>query len=461
MYKDSMMKREAQRLRKSYYFITFLALLVITITFNLSHYIIMKKQNDEAIARLEETVTKLTLSRLEEEVKTVFQYIDYERAYFKNEQNLYEADKQAAEKLDEAIKPKLVQYINSLKLIDDGYFWIHEISRNQNQEVYIKRIAHGFLDNEQMFKLDSIADEDGFPFKEEYLSISKTGEAFLEYYFPKPNDALPYPKLAYSKLYEDFSWIIGTGVYLDDIELVIKEEENIASFITRNQLSADVIGFLLIIIVIILFVLFIDKAMQKIINDSYKRILLAETALKEEKRKVDEAYALMKELADHDELTGLKNRRSGLERLSLEAARARRANSTFCVALGDIDHFKNINDGYGHETGDLLLIKVARTLEAGIRVEDMALRWGGEEFLLLLSDSTLAEALEVAERLREAISKQNIIFNGETLSVTITIGVAEYHPGERITDLVSRADKAMYKGKALGRNRVIASTKPQ
>ncbi len=457
-YRDSQIKTEAALIRKRYYLITFITLSALLITFNLSHYIVLKDQSDQAAKSLEDTVNRLSINKLKDQINMVFQYMDFERKKFIDELSA-SGDPALVQRAEAQLKARLAECVKDLYLPDDAYIWIHEIIHDQNGKVYIKRLAHRFSPEGGIIQLEHYDDE-GFPFKEEYLSVQKTGEALLYYYYPKPNDSMPYPKMSYSRLYKDYSWIIGAGVYLDNIELVIKQEQSIAESANRNRISKDNLGFLLIILIIIAFMVFVDRIMHKAIKSSYARILLVENALKEEKLKLDEAYALMKELAEHDELTGLKNRRSGLARLELELARAKRAKASFCVALGDIDHFKIINDTYGHEAGDQLLKKIARTLEEALRLEDMAIRWGGEEFLILLSGSTLSQSMEAAERLREAAGRQSLELKNETISATISIGVAEYYPGERLEDLISRSDAAMYKAKTLGRNRVIASQKP-
>ena len=162
-------------------------------------------------------------------------------------------------------------------------------------------------------------------------------------------------------------------------------------------------------------------------------------------------------LATHDALTGLWNRRQ--IDLDLEAAieHARRHGSTLCVALVDVDHFKAVNDRYGHAMGDEVLIRVAGCLADSLRAGDRVGRFGGEEFLLVLPATTMAEVSSLAERLRERLETLQTLPAGER-PVTASFGLAAWRGAESAADLVRRADQALYRAKHAGRNRVVADT---
>jgi len=160
-------------------------------------------------------------------------------------------------------------------------------------------------------------------------------------------------------------------------------------------------------------------------------------------------------LATHDFLTGLLNRREMHRRLEEELQRARRNGMPFSIFMLDLDHFKKVNDVHGHSAGDLVLQAVAAVMQQTVRLYDLCGRYGGEEFLVALPDTDLAEAAATAERLRLAIANQQIaVTDGATLQITASIGVASLNPSETIDQLVSRADDAMYLGKQQGRNQV-------
>jgi len=164
----------------------------------------------------------------------------------------------------------------------------------------------------------------------------------------------------------------------------------------------------------------------------------------------------LRELACTDPLTQLRNRRFAMEVAQHEAAVFQRGGRPLAVVIGDVDHFKRINDHHGHAVGDIALRAIARVLRDGVREVDHVARWGGEEFLLLLPATEEEEAIQVCERLRQgvqALAAQNLA--GEALSVSITLGVALLQRDESIEQALVRADRALYEGKQVGRNRVV------
>jgi two-component system cell cycle response regulator len=158
-------------------------------------------------------------------------------------------------------------------------------------------------------------------------------------------------------------------------------------------------------------------------------------------------------LANSDALTGLQNRRRASERLETEIARARRYGTPLSLLLCDVDHFKQVNDRFGHNMGDEVLIRVAASLNETLRQVDLVGRWGGEEFLVLLPDTDAEGARIVAERLRLAIEAMPPFPDGPP-RVTCSIGFAAYQNEDNSAVFVDRADQALYKAKKNGRNRV-------
>jgi diguanylate cyclase (GGDEF)-like protein len=172
------------------------------------------------------------------------------------------------------------------------------------------------------------------------------------------------------------------------------------------------------------------------------------------------ANARLDTLASTDALTGIANRRVASRFLQREAARASRSGGSLVVLMCDIDHFKIFNDEHGHDCGDFVLAEVAGALAQGLRATDLAARWGGEEFLVILGPPSEAEAvgdpLALAERLRRRIEESSWEYEGERLSVTLTIGVAVCAAGTGYEEAVAMADSALYEGKRRGRNRISA-----
>ncbi len=163
-------------------------------------------------------------------------------------------------------------------------------------------------------------------------------------------------------------------------------------------------------------------------------------------------------LATTDSLTGLRNRRTITERLRDEIARSTRYGTSVSVLLCDIDHFKQVNDTFGHQTGDDVLRAVSHTFERAVREVDLIGRWGGEEFLVVLPETDSEGAEVVAERIRAYVAELPPFSNGPA-QVTISVGVAHYEIGDELEQLVRRADKAMYRAKHEGRNRVHTAAK--
>ncbi|MEO4045963.1 diguanylate cyclase [Pseudomonas sp. CAU 1711] len=158
-------------------------------------------------------------------------------------------------------------------------------------------------------------------------------------------------------------------------------------------------------------------------------------------------------LATTDALTGLPNRR-GFDLLANQALQeAQRAQSPLSALMIDLDHFKRLNDTHGHLAGDQVLHGFAEQLQGRLRQSDIICRWGGEEFILLLKDTDLATARQLAEKIRQQIEQAVFAFSGAELRITCSIGLAERHGEDSLERLIARADRALYRAKQSGRNR--------
>jgi diguanylate cyclase (GGDEF)-like protein len=155
-----------------------------------------------------------------------------------------------------------------------------------------------------------------------------------------------------------------------------------------------------------------------------------------------------------DYLTGVSNRRDIIERVNAESSRFNRTDDPFSVLLLDIDHFKQVNDTHGHSIGDCVLKRLAGLLRSQVRRHDGIARWGGEEFLLLLPNTPLEDGRRVADLLRRSVETTSFPCNGNTLHITVSIGVAESERASDALALVDQADSRLYQAKAAGRNRV-------
>lgn len=173
--------------------------------------------------------------------------------------------------------------------------------------------------------------------------------------------------------------------------------------------------------------------------------------------KTSEAFERMRETSTVDPLTGCSTRAHGLHRLEIELRRAQRSGKQAAVLLLDLDHFKAVNDRYGHPCGDAVLAQVGKTMMQSLRASDIRCRWGGEEFLLVLPETGLEAAKRVADSVCHRIADARVIYGNEEVRVTVSVGVTVTRPGEIDTqNLLLRVDAALYRAKNEGRNCVRA-----
>jgi len=174
------------------------------------------------------------------------------------------------------------------------------------------------------------------------------------------------------------------------------------------------------------------------------------------RKEVDTAMQKMAQMSTHDGLTGLKNRRYIEEALEREVAGAKRYATDLSFCMMDLDRFKIINDTYGHAAGDRVLKEVARTITASFRQNDIFGRYGGEEFVVILPNTRIESARNVCERFREKVAQLVLKYDTYQLQTSISIGLTSYNRAENQSpaDLILKADKALYRAKDQGRNRV-------
>ena len=186
--------------------------------------------------------------------------------------------------------------------------------------------------------------------------------------------------------------------------------------------------------------------------------------LNQARKKLQESEKRFRSLAVTDALSSLPNRRHFFQLAKAEFSRAKRYNTVLSIIMLDIDYFKAINDTYGHATGDMVIRVVAEQMRKAIRESDTPCRYGGEEFIVLLPQTELAEAEPVARRIKDYIQNQNVHFDGKEVQVTASLGVScsggagrpdADTQGETLDDVLKRADKALYVAKESGRNRVV------
>ena len=161
----------------------------------------------------------------------------------------------------------------------------------------------------------------------------------------------------------------------------------------------------------------------------------------------------LKDASTKDALTGIGNRRMLMESLKAETARAERLERPLTVVLIDVDRFKSVNDAYGHEAGDKVLVRIANAIRDGVRDYDLCGRWGGEEFMIIMPEISAADGAKAVERMRLAIAGVQMVADGAPVQISASFGIAERKLGEHISDTINRADAALFEAKHNGRNR--------
>ena len=204
----------------------------------------------------------------------------------------------------------------------------------------------------------------------------------------------------------------------------------------------------------------IDQMLEatKSIIKSGSRLQTRMKVSSEDLKQLHKELEISQQEARTDALTGLTNRRGLEKRLELERIRARQNNSVFSVIMIDIDHFKTVNDTFGHLVGDSLLRGFASILTSQVRRKDLPTRYGGEEFLIILPETDVEGAYAVAEKIRGALGKKEWTIKESQKSIgqiKVSMGIAQYNLTETGNQVVNRADEAMYHAKSTGRDRII------
>ena len=237
--------------------------------------------------------------------------------------------------------------------------------------------------------------------------------------------------------------VIGIGVYA---LLAFASAIGVSSRFNANASGYLDIAYALMVLILLSGCIALNLRIQRI-----------RAKLQQQREALAQALEVNRELATRDELTGLLNRRAMLDLMALEHRRSLRSGRPLLLAQLDIDHFKPINDQHGHATGDRALQAFASTVRASVRDTDVLARWGGEEFVLMLTDTSADQARGLLERIRQAVQALEIAHSAGSLQLTVSIGLAQHLPGDTVEHTLERADQALYRAKALGRNRVVVA----
>jgi diguanylate cyclase (GGDEF)-like protein len=287
----------------------------------------------------------------------------------------------------------------------------------------------------------------GLEFRKVFLKgLREQGEAYVTYWYKMAGHDEPVQKLSYFKLYPEWNWVIAKGVYLDDLERKISTETAALKTEVQHKLMVFSLLLLLALCVVILIAHYFTKGINSIFIE-YKNIQ------KKQHTELERINQYIHKRATIDNLTEIYNRQYFNDLFDQEISRAERYHRHLSLIIFDIDHFKHINDTFGHLTGDSILQELATLMQSRIRESDILARWGGEEFVLLVleTDRTISHAL--AEKFRASIAAHTF---SQDQRITCSFGVTTYITGEGGTDFLNRADQALYEAKETGRNRVVS-----
>jgi diguanylate cyclase (GGDEF)-like protein len=246
----------------------------------------------------------------------------------------------------------------------------------------------------------------------------------------------------------------------DPIEIFGKWPELYNRFLTTEKTREEVLipGDPSLTLEVVITPLYDDKSKELsgriILAYDVTKHKLMETELKARITEIDFLRMQLQEQAIRDPLTGAFNRRYFSEALDQEAARSARENTPFSILILDVDHFKQFNDTYGHKCGDIVLQSLANFLNENTRQGDIVCRYGGEEFVILMTDATPEDAYKRAELFRKRFEEMILEYEGKKLNCTFSAGIASYPAHDRASEtLLTFADQALYRSKASGRNR--------
>ena len=360
---------------------------------------------------------------------------------------------------------EILNWLNVLKYENSSYMFLNKIDGNvliyEGKKVEPKPHPSPEIFNRQL-----------------EISKNQNGD-FFKYKYKKPNSNEEFEKISFIKKFDEYGWIIGCGVYLDEIEKELQRKEEIF----KEHINEQIISILIIFLFILLAIYFISKYIGDFINININNLVKAFSKASLDNKKIDTeklTYTefvilannlnetlenknnLEKELQNlsiTDELTQLYNRRFFNSKIEEEINRAKRENKHLCLMVLDIDFFKQYNDTYGHQKGDFVLQEISKVLKNRTnRASDFAFRIGGEEFAILVNLEK-NKISEFAEAIKNDIENLKIEHSGNKVSkyVTTSIGVNFKQADElkNIDELFKVADDNLYEAKRSGRNCVV------
>lgn len=364
----------------------------------------------------------------------------------------------SAEYLDttkEEIEQNALALLRNINKNGNDYFFIYDLMGNivlhsQNPELEGKNFLHS-----QNKEYAAIA-------KQMVENIQKKGESFLTYMWQNPKNSLVEEKVSYFEKIPNTNWMIGSGFYAQEINDLADAKKKELENLNKGELNLMKIYALIFIAISIFAAFYISKNLQNRFlrlkkdldiktNELQSLNEALEEKIKQRTLELTNAYEKMHKLANTDSLTQISNRYSFLNEFNALLKNYKESHSGFSLLMIDIDHFKKINDTHGHDIGDFVIIEVTKLIKSCLRESDIFGRVGGEEFMILLPNTNIDSAQELAQRMRKVIDEHYF----ETIKhITVSVGVIASNKNESGVDMLKRVDVALYKAKNEGRNRV-------
>jgi diguanylate cyclase (GGDEF)-like protein len=315
---------------------------------------------------------------------------------------------------------------------EDAYLWVNEVVDYAGGDDYGIRLIHPNLKETEGMLLSTEMEDiaGGKPYLEELEGVKKEGELFFTYYFKKLTSDSIEQKITFAKLYADYNWILAMGVYYDNLEANIATAAEQAN--SERQAVLIIVGSVTVLLILIGTIAFI----------------LAERMYYSRSTKP------LKTEVETDLLTGAGSRRAALKTIADGFNRFKAKGGVYNLLIIDLDDFKHVNDTYGHEIGDRVLIRVVQQIKSVIRDEDGIYRWGGEEFVLFTKGITKDNLDSFMSKILQAVEQTNCKVENLDIKTTVSIGAACFkNSDESYNDALKRADDAMYQSKRNGKNR--------
>ncbi len=319
-------------------------------------------------------------------------------------------------------KDKVYTEIHNMEYERNQYMWINEIINYEGGDDYAIRLIHPNLKVKQGELLSTNTTDvyGNLPYLEELNGIIENGEVYHEYYFKNINNDEIGKKISYSKLYKDYNWIVAIGVPVEDLEFLVAEIDEKNIYEIKNNL-------------INIFVIFISGL-----------LIIGYIFIRSQKKYLNNLDNIVKEEVERDILTNAYSRKYGAKYLNrlFNDYKADKINSS--IYMLDIDNFKIINDTYGHGGGDIVLKDITKEIMKYINKDDYFIRWGGEEFILIVKNINSLNTIKLGNEIIEKIANYEFISNNIKFNVTLSIGVSNFkNTDNSYEDVLKRSDRLL------------------